>query len=129
VQYSTGDDIQTEVDYIQLRAHGVPVAEIVTIPGEIYPELVNGGVAPYPGADYPQAPIEPVLREQLRTKYQFIFGLGNDEIGYLIPKVEWDEKPPWLKNAAQPWYGEVNSVGPDAAAAVLRAVIALISRQ
>jgi hypothetical protein len=129
VEYSTGDDIQTEVDYIQLRTHGVPVAEIVTIPGEIYPELVNGGVAPYPGADYPQAPIEPVLREQLRTRYQFIFGLGNDEIGYLIPKVEWDEKPPWLKNAAQPWYGEVNSAGPDAAAAVLRALVALISRQ
>jgi hypothetical protein len=129
VQYSTGDDIQTEVDYIQLRSDGAPVAEIVTIPGEIYPELVNGGVAAYPGADYPQAPIEPVLREQFKTKYQFIFGLGNDEIGYLIPKVEWDETPPWLKNAAQPWYGEVNSVGPDVAAAVLRALVLLISRQ
>jgi hypothetical protein len=129
VKYSTGADIQTEVDYIQLRSDGVPVAEIVTIPGEIYPELVDGGVAAYPGADYPQAPIEPVLREQLKTQYQFVFGLGNDEIGYLIPKMEWDEKPPWLKNAAQPWYGEINSVGPDAAAAILRALVALISRQ
>jgi hypothetical protein len=129
VKYATGNDIQTEVDYIQLRSHGVPVAEIVTIPGEIYPELINGGVARYPGADYPKSPIEPVLREQLRTKYQFILGLGNDEIGYLIPKAEWDEKPPWLKNAAEPWYGEANSVGPDAAAAVLRSLVALISRQ
>ena len=129
VKYATGHDIQTEVEYVQLRAVGVPVAEIVTIPGEIYPELVNGGVTRYPGADYPEAPIEPVLREQLKSKYQFIFGLGNDEIGYLIPKAEWDEKPPWLKNAAQPWYGEVNSVGPDAAAAVLRALVATISRQ
>jgi hypothetical protein len=129
VKYATGHDIQTEVDYVQLRSIGVPVAEIVTVPGEIYPELVNGGVARYPGADYPEAPIEPVLREQCKTKYQFIFGLGNDEIGYLIPKAEWDEKPPWLRNAAEPWYGEVNSVGPDAAAAVLRALVSLISRQ
>jgi hypothetical protein len=129
VRYATGHDIQTEVDYIQLRSEGVPVAEIVTVPGEIYPELVNGGVTQYPGADYPGAPIEPALREQLKTQYQFIFGLGNDEIGYLIPKAEWDEKPPWLKNATEPWYGEVNSVGPDAAGVVLRALVALISRQ
>jgi len=129
LKYATGHDIQTEVDYIQMRSAGVPVAEIVTIPGEIYPELVNGGVTRYSGADYPEAPFEPVLREQLKTKYQFILGLGNDEIGYLIPKAEWDEKPPWLNNAMEPWYGEVNSVGPDAAAAVLRALVALISRQ
>lgn len=122
VKYPAGHDIQTEVDYIQLRASGRAVAEILTIPGEIYPELVNGGIAHYPGADYPQAPLEPVLRQCLRTKYQFILGLGNDEIGYLIPKAEWDENPPWLLNSAKPWYGEINSVGPDAAAAVLRGV-------
>lgn len=126
VEYPTGRDIQTEVDYIQLRAGGTAVAEILTIPGEIYPELVNGGIARYLGADYPDAPLEPVLREQLKTTYQFIFGLGNDEIGYLIPKAEWDEEPPWLMNAAEPWYGEINSVGPDAAGALLRALVALI---
>ncbi len=126
VEYATGHDIQTEVDYIQLRAGGTALAEILTIPGEIYPELVNGGMARYVGADYPEAPFEPVLREQLKTKYQFIFGLGNDEIGYLIPKAEWDEEPPWLTNAPQTWYGEVNSVGPEAAGAVLQALVALV---
>jgi hypothetical protein len=128
VKYPTGHDIQTEVDYIQLRAAGRAAAEIVTIPGEIYPELVNGGVAHYPGADYPQAPLEPSLREQLKTKYQFILGLGNDEIGYLIPKTEWDEEPPWLLNAAKPWYGEINSVGPEAAGSVLHALAMLVAR-
>ena len=126
VPYATGHDIQTEVDYVQLCSDGKPVAEFVTIPGEIYPELVNGGVTSYPGADYPEAPLEPVLRKHFKTNYQFIFGLGNDEIGYLIPKAEWDEAPPWLKNASEPWYGEVNSVGPDAAGAVLGALVALI---
>src|SRR5262249_28930885 len=77
VNYATGHAIQTEVNYVQLRSDGFLVAEIVTIPGEIYPELVNGGVTQYPGADYPKAPIEPVLRKQLKSKYQFIFGLGN----------------------------------------------------
>jgi len=126
VECSTGRDIQTEVDYIQLRASGAPVAEVVTIPGEIYPELVNGGITRYPGADYPEAAFEPGLREQLKTRYQFIVGLGNDEIGYLIPKAEWDEQAPWLMNAAQPWYGEINSLGPDAAGRLLQALVPLI---
>ena len=126
VPYAAGRDVQTEVDYIQLRSAGSAIAEIVTIPGEIYPELVNGGIARYAGADYPEAPFEPVLREQLKTRYQFILGLGNDEIGYLIPKAEWDEHPPWLANAPAPWYGEINSVGPDAAGTVLGALVALI---
>jgi hypothetical protein len=125
VKYSTGRDIQTEVDYIQFVADRAAVAEIATIPGEIYPELVDGGIRHYVGADYPEAPLEPVLREHLKTKYQFVFGLGNDEIGYLIPKAEWDEEPPWLMNAPEPWYGEINSVGPDAAERVLQALVAL----
>jgi hypothetical protein len=126
VEYSTGRDIQTEVDYIQLRAAGSAVAEVLTIPGEIYPELVNGGMTRYLGADYSDAPFEPVLRQHLKTTNQFIFGLGNDEIGYLIPKAEWDEEPPWLMNAAQSWYGEINSLGPDAAGVLLRALVTLI---
>jgi len=126
VEFSTGQDIQTEVDYIQLRTGGAAVAEVVTIPGEIYPEVVNGGMARYLGADYPDAPFEPELRERLKTGYQFIFGLANDEIGYLIPKAEWDEEAPWLTNAAQPWYGEINSLGPDAAGRLLRALLPLI---
>lgn len=129
IELATGHDIQTEADYVQLRAGDSAIAEIVTVPGEIYPELVNGGIARYAGADYPEAPFEPVLREYLRAKYQFIFGLGNDEIGYLIPKAEWDAEPPWLMNAKETWYGEVNSVGPDAADAVLEALAGLIRRK
>ena len=61
MKYALGRDIQTEVDYVQLRAGGTAVAEILTVPGEIYPELVNGGMARYVGADYPEAPLEPCL--------------------------------------------------------------------
>ncbi|PYV18870.1 MAG: hypothetical protein DMG21_03525 [Acidobacteria bacterium] len=111
LKYAAGHDLETEVDYIQLRAHGKPAAEIATVPGEIYPELINGGIARYPGADFPDAPLEPTVRARLKTKYQFIFGLANDELGYIIPKAEWDDQPPWLKNHAERWYGEVNSTG------------------
>ena len=127
-KYATGHDTQTEVDYIQFRSKGLVVAEISTVPGEIYPELVNGGITRYPGADFPDAPFEPTLRGHLRSRYQFIFGLANDELGYIIPKAEWDNEPPWLKNKKDRWYGEVNSAGPDVAGAVTRALVGLIEQ-
>jgi hypothetical protein len=51
-----------------------------------------------------------------------LIGLAGDEIGYIIPKAEWDEKPPYLQNAKKAWYGEENSVGPDAAACIAAAL-------
>ena len=129
IRLATGHDLQTEVDYVQLRSSDRAVAEIVTIPGEIYPELTNGGVTRYPGADYPEAPFEPVVREHLKSRYQFILGLGNDELGYVIPKAEWDNQPPWLLDRPQRWYGEINSAGPDVAGAVLRALVELIEQR
>ncbi|PYU34536.1 MAG: hypothetical protein DMG28_05550 [Acidobacteria bacterium] len=128
IQFSTGQDLQTEAGYVQLRSRGRVVAEIAAIPGEIYPELTNGGITRYPGADFPDAAFEPTLRAHLKSKYQFILGLANDELGYLIPKAEWDDKPPWLLNKPERWYGEVNSPGPDVAGVVLRALVALIQQ-
>jgi len=129
MKYATGHDLQTEVDYIQLRGGGRLQAEIATVPGEIYPELVNGGIARYPGADYPDAPFEPALRDHMPTRYPFVLGLANDEIGYIIPKAEWDLKPPWLQNRQQRWYGEVNSSGPEAAGRVTHALVALMEEK
>jgi hypothetical protein len=117
-----GHEVQTEVDYVQLFSGNTLVAEIATVPGEIYPELVNDGIARYAGADYPDAPFEPTLRANFRSRYQFVFGLANDELGYLIPKAEWDSEPPWLQDHPKPWYGEINSLGPDAPAAIMRAL-------
>ncbi|TAM84259.1 MAG: hypothetical protein EPN47_02790 [Acidobacteria bacterium] len=129
VKYATGHDLRSEVDYIQLLDGNQLVAEVAAVPGEIYPELVNGGIMRYPGADFPDAPFEPVLRPHMKSRYQFIFGLANDEIGYLVPKAEWDNKPPWLLERPQRWYGEVNSVGPDAAGAVTNALVKLINEK
>lgn len=129
MKYATGHDLQTEVDYIQFRGGGKLLAEIATVPGEIYPELVNGGIARYPGADYPDAPFEPAIREHMRSPYPFVFGLANDEIGYITPKTEWDSKPPWLQNRKERWYGEVNSSGPEAAGRITRALVQLMDQK
>jgi hypothetical protein len=94
-------------------------ASIACIPGEIYPEIVNGGIEQAPGGDFPVPPLEvPPLRQSMPGRIKFVFGLANDEVGYLIPKSEWDEKPPYLYGADHAPYGEINSVGPDAAGCV-----------
>ena len=126
LKYATGHDLETEIDYIQLLSHGQALAEITAVPGEIYPELVNGGITRYPGADFPDAPFEPTLRAHLHSRYQFIFGLANDEVGYIIPKAEWDNRPPWLQFKKDRWYGEINSAGEEVAGAVTRALVRLM---
>ena len=45
-----------------------------------------------PGADFPDAPVEPAIYKQLKGPHRMIIGLANDEIGYIIPKRQWDEK-------------------------------------
>lgn len=126
LKLATGQDLKTEVSYIRFLAAGRVAAEIATVPGEIYPELVNGGMTRYPGADFPDAPFEPTIREHLKSRYQFIFGLANDELGYIIPKAEYDDVPPWLLNRKDRWYGEINSAGPDVAGVVTKALVGLI---
>src|SRR5260370_6190452 len=83
--------IQTEVASLRLGD-----LEIAAIPGEIYPELVLDKVQDPvdPGADFPDAPIEPAVYKNMRGPKRMLIGLANDEIGYIIPKRQWVEKPP-----------------------------------
>lgn len=91
-------------------------ASFLCVPGEIYPEIVNGGVVRAPGGDFGIDPVEvPPLRQLMPGKTKFVIGLANDEVGYIIPKSEWDEKPPYLFDSPHHVYGEVNSLGPETA--------------
>ena len=104
-------------------------AWIVTIPGEIYPEIINGGIETPAGADFPSEPVEvPPIRAMMRGGVNLIFGLANDEIGYIIPKSEWDVDAPYLYDADKAPYGEVVSPGPDTAPVIHRAVQRLIAQ-
>ncbi|WP_238537730.1 neutral/alkaline non-lysosomal ceramidase N-terminal domain-containing protein [Zavarzinella formosa] len=104
--------LRTELGYLKLGD-----LEVAVIPGEIYPELVLNRVQDPadPAADFPDAPIEPAIYDQLRAPYKMLIGLGNDEIGYIIPKRQWDKKPPFCYGRTKEQYGEMNSIGPDAA--------------
>jgi hypothetical protein len=119
----------TPVGCIRLSRGRRPVLEIALVPGELYPELSVGGVERYAGADFPDAPAEPPIKALMRAPYRMLFGLANDEIGYIIPKAEWDETEPWLRNSPRRWYGEVNSVGPEAAPRIVAALQRLLGKQ
>jgi hypothetical protein len=110
--------IRSEVAWLRLGE-----LDVAAIPGEIYPELVLDRVQdpPDPGADFPDAPIEPAVYKQLRGPHRMLIGLANDEIGYIIPKRQWDEKAPFCYGRKQAQYGEGNSLGPDTAPLLLGA--------
>ncbi len=102
-------------------------ASIACIPGEIYPELVNGGVIRAPGGDFDIEPLEiPPIRELMPGRVKFLFGLANDEIGYIVPKSQWDVASPHTLHGGKAPYGEVNSVGPDTAFQLHSAIHELI---
>ncbi len=104
---------------------------ILTIPGEPFPELAVGG---YDGSlvntteddfidpenpnppDVDNAPEGPYFVEQMGAEYNWIMGLGNDEVGYLIPSYDYvlDDALPFLEEAEGDHYEETNSVGPEA---------------
>jgi hypothetical protein len=92
---------------------------MVTIPGEIYPELVNGPIDAPEGNDFGIEPLEiPPIRDMMPGKYKFVLGLSNDEIGYIIPKSQWDEKEPYTYGRDNSPYGEENSLGPKTAGVI-----------
>ncbi|MBI5092785.1 MAG: hypothetical protein HZB26_10130 [Candidatus Hydrogenedentes bacterium] len=115
---------KTEIDVVRIGD-----LEILAIPGELYPEIAEGGVESPDGADYPGPPIEaPPLRSMMNGKLNMMFGLANDEIGYIIPKTQWDTKAPYAYGFSKPQYGEENSVGPNVAPVIHREALALLRR-
>ena len=108
-------------------------ASVACVPGELYPEIANGGIVRPPGADFDVAPVEvPALRELMPGRFRFLIGLANDEVGYIIPKSEWDNQAPWLYGSAQRHYGEINSLGPETGPqihAALKALAASLSER
>jgi hypothetical protein len=63
-------------------------AQIITAPGELFPEVFYG-VEKNRRRDCAKAdtgrPPEPPVREAMKAKYKFVFGLCPDEMGYIVP--------------------------------------------
>jgi hypothetical protein len=118
-------------------------AQIVTTPGELFPELFYG-VAKHRRTDCPQAdtgaPAEPSIRDAMTRKYRFMFGLCPDEMGYIVPRYDWRREPvdlsnPQIRQSVDPCraqgvpnhYHETNSASSQLAPASTCVTVALLT--
>ena len=111
--------VESEVAYLRLGE-----LHVACIPGEIYPELVYGKFQEPadPAADFPAAPLEPSVASLMPGKRWLLIGLANDELGYVIPKRQWDRFPPYAYGRQTSQYGEINSCGPEVAPILMEAL-------
>jgi len=122
--YHWGGKARSEINVIRIGD-----VECLTCPGELYPEIADGGIEAPAGADFGIPPVEvPPLRSVMKGRMNLLIGLANDEIGYLIPKSQWDTEPPFTYGREKAPYGEINSPGPDTAYAYHRQAVALVER-
>jgi hypothetical protein len=112
--------IATEVAYLRLGD-----LHVACIPGELYTELVYGQFQEPVEAnvDYPSAPLEPAVMATLPGEKTMLIGLANDEVGYIIPKRQWDQAAPYAYGRQESQYGEINSCGPDVAPVLMEALV------
>jgi hypothetical protein len=57
-------------------------------------------------------------------QYKFAICLSNNEIGYIVPRSEWDVVAPYVYNKEQ--YGEENSLGDKTAPILYRELSGLL---
>ena len=113
----------------EINAFRIGEVEILTTPGELYPEIAIGGVEAPEGQDFPIGPVEvPPLYGEMGGKMNLMIGLANDEIGYMLPKSQWDVEPPFAYGRKKAQYGEENSGGPDIGPTYHREARALLER-
>lgn len=153
---SAGEDALTEVNVLTFFGASGPMAQFVTVPGELFPEIAIGG---YLGdsekcwrytqrkrrldgrgkervaAAHPQISPEPILRQHMKGNYKFIIGLGNDELGYIVPANDfippvYDPRPRYGTDRCgdDDHYEETMSVGPQAAPIISQGIVELLEQ-
>jgi hypothetical protein len=112
----------------EVSAWSLGSATFVHVPGELYPEILHGGVESPAGADFGIDPVEiPALQTQIPGRFKFLGGLSNDMIGYIVPKSQWDTEPPFTYDYKSRPYGEINSLGPETAPKIHSEVLKILS--
>lgn len=114
--------VRSEIAYWKLGP-----ASFLHHPSELYPEIAYGGIEAPEGRNFNIPPQEvPPLIEFMHGEYRFMPGLSNDMIGYVVPKSQWDTKPPFTYEAESRPYGEINSLGPETGPILHRELINLM---
>ena len=110
--------LKSEISYFEIGGK-----KLLLLPCEIFPELVFGG---FLGADESATgkgeEINPrILTDIVADEEILVFGLANDELGYVVPPNDFILHPtaPYLENGRDKHnrrhYEETNSMGPDTA--------------
>ena len=63
----------------------------------------------------------------VHARHRMVIGLANDELGYIIPRSQWDEKAPFAYGRKEAQYGEMNSVGDRVAPTLAEAFRSLLA--
>ncbi len=122
--------IHTEVGYLEL---GNSQLGMFMIPGELFPELYNGEFLSAEESGTGNAANYKVLSKMGSAKHNFVIGLCNDELGYIIPDNDFvlNEKLPYINKGKDRFdrdhYEETNSTGRETARTLLEAMDKLIS--
>lgn len=131
--------VETEVSLLDIGP-----LRLLGIPAEIFPELVVGGYdGRYRGKwplldpknpdppDLSKAPKGPYLKGQMGGGVNFVVGLANDEIGYLVPGYDFKIRDNLTLLPRMPGhhYEETNSIGPKATDLVVDAARRLLQAQ
>lgn len=102
-------EVVTEVGYAEF---GTDLG-LAIIPGEIAPEIVYGGVTPVEESWNGKEWTYPSFEEEADGRKMLVFGITNDQIGYLLPASNWHSY--FTENE------EIVSCGIDAAPAIVEA--------
>lgn len=122
--------IWSEVGYLEL---GDGEIGMFLIPGELFPELYNGE---FLTADESANAVDAhyrVLKDLGGAKHNFVVGLCNDELGYIIPDNDFilNEGMPYINSAKDRFdrnhYEETNSTGRNTARTLLEEMDKLIA--
>ena len=122
--------LSTEIGYMEL---GSEQLGMFLIPGELFPELWNGGFHSAEESATGKEAEYNILCNQTPCKHNFVVGLCNDELGYIIPDNDFilNQDMPYINSGKDRFgrghYEETNSTGPDTARAILDGMQELIN--
>ena len=125
---SLGYLLKSEISLIEIDN-----IKCLLLPCEIFPELVYGGYLDKENsATGKNSTANPKpLKEILNDDHLIIFGLANDEVGYVIPPNDFllDKKAPYINDGRDKFnrkhYEETNSLGKNTAHTIANAVDAI----